>query len=488
MKKLPVKERATLEAATKRLYLMDPVLFQIFCALEQRENTAMRCIARFYKGVIEYNPNALEYIDNWLLFEELANVLCRVALNHTNERKPEGVSNLSLSIASDMVMHGFYNFTRKKLHGLGQYPEGQDLVWYAYRVQNDHNMHRKKQPSSGDDGKKKNDDNETPHFTCGTGGSGSPFGEEGEQSGDGGAPNPNPEKGDGQQDSFANGRKPGDKESDKEETGGGRSPEEEEKNKEQRGLSDRTLSGDADENALRDFCDGWEEDPYLAEKVKQYLQDAILGGNSWGNITGNGVERLKASLEPKVNYRDMLAGFKTSIIKSDRVLTRMKPNRRTGFLNMGSKREMKSRLLIAIDTSGSVSSESLVGFYSIINGIFKFGGADVDTVQFDYEVTTPIKPLKHADKQVEIQGRGGTNFQAAIDYVCKHKLNYDGILYFTDGYAPLPERPAGFHTKLMWLFDSKSAYNDLKQKIHDRGLGRSAWMDLQTEIARVNLL
>jgi predicted metal-dependent peptidase len=54
-------------------------------------------------------------------------------------------------------------------------------------------------------------------------------------------------------------------------------------------------------------------------------------------------------------------------------------------------------------------------------------------------------------------GRGGTSFQPAADYYCEHP-EYDGLIYFTDGYAP----PPVFNTKrpidVLWVICSRLCY------------------------------
>ena len=109
----------------------------------------------------------------------------------------------------------------------------------------------------------------------------------------------------------------------------------------------------------RDLAELWEED----ELTVQMINGVISSTKSWGSISGNFAEILTSSLKAKINWRNVFAGFRASIISSKRKLTRMKPNRRTGFDNMGSIRRFDTKLLVAVDVSGSISSESLQYFY-----------------------------------------------------------------------------------------------------------------------------
>ena len=109
---------------------------------------------------------------------------------------------------------------------------------------------------------------------------------------------------------------------------------------------------------------------------------------------------------------------------------------RTGFDQMGSAREFTTKLLVAVDVSGSISESSLSNFYSVINKMFKYGIDEIDCVQFDCELG-PVKNIRKASRQIEVTGRGGTSFQPIFDYLLEHNT-YDGLIILTDGYAPHP--------------------------------------------------
>ena len=51
----------------------------------------------------------------------------------------------------------------------------------------------------------------------------------------------------------------------------------------------------------------------------------------------------------------------------------------------GLKQKHKHRILVAIDTSGSVSDQELCDFFSEINHIYK-AGAQIDILEFDHAV------------------------------------------------------------------------------------------------------
>ena len=201
----------------------------------------------------------------------------------------------------------------------------------------------------------------------------------------------------------------------------------------------------------QDLSELWEED----EMAVAMINGIIESTTKWGSLSGNFAEMLKASTKAKINWRTVFAGFRASVLSSRRKLTRMKPNRRSGFEQMGSTREFNTKLLVAVDVSGSISSSALSYFYGVINSAFKYGFEAIDVVQFDCGITQ-VQSLKKTMKDVTAVGRGGTSFQEPIDYA--HENGYDGLLMLTDGYAPPPTLPDGMHCKLIWVCQDKSCY------------------------------
>ena len=212
----------------------------------------------------------------------------------------------------------------------------------------------------------------------------------------------------------------------------------------------------------RDLAELWEED----ELTVQMINGVISSTKSWGSISGNFAEILTSSLKAKINWRNVFAGFRASIISSKRKLTRMKPNRRTGFDNMGSIRRFDTKLLVAVDVSGSISSESLQYFYGVINSAFKYGFESIDVVQFDCGVRV-VQNLKKVVKDVGIVGRGGTSFQEPVDFA--HENGYDGLVMLTDGYAPAPDIPEGFKAGILWVCENEDCLNHHKHWMEKSG-------------------
>ena len=179
-----------------------------------------------------------------------------------------------------------------------------------------------------------------------------------------------------------------------------------------------------------------------------------------------------ASIKIPMDYRRILSQFRASIISQRRKLTRMKSNRRYGFEFMGSQFEPKTHLLVAVDVSGSIGSDDLMHFFSIINRFFSYGVEVINVLAFDTEIKQEFE-LKKASKKIRITGRGGTDFQCVVDYYEAHP-EFQGMIIFTDGYANVPKITKA--KQMLWILTSKQEYDNAIQWIRDLRLSKATWI------------
>lgn len=184
---------------------------------------------------------------------------------------------------------------------------------------------------------------------------------------------------------------------------------------------------------LVDSHDMWGEmdDDIIKEKVREIADKAIRAqeSKSFGDISGSLVQQILAANKPIVNWKKQVKYFIHQIVMQGRKATRMRPNRRFGYQNPGNKRDYISKILVAIDTSGSVSDELLSHFLVELNGMIAH--VKVDMLQFDHEIKMEPKPFTKKQTTFKCLGRGGT----AVDPVLRlvDDRHYDGVIICTDG-------------------------------------------------------
>ena len=400
---MDIKQR--LKNITEFWFLTEPLLFAAYCTHELIANNQIKIPLRTGQRRIEYNPTIIEEISDKQIMEYLKIEVIRIILKHPYQRLPPFPNRKVLTYASNITIADSYK-TSVLLSGVNQWPLPKNLCFEEYynKIFAILSMPPKKNANSGES-------IIPPDFS-------SPSSDEGVES---------------------------------ESSGSNASSQKTTTNK----------GGRNEQSSEEQLSALWEEDEDICCDINDIIEIAEAS-NTWGTLSGNLIEIIKASKVIALDYRKILSLFKTSILSSKRSLTRMRPSRRFGFAYMGSRYNLSTNLLIAVDVSGSVTSNSLRNFLSVINRFFKNGIEKLDVIQFDHELKTkePI-PFKKAKQEVKIIGRGGTSFQPAADYYCSHP-EYDGLIYFTDGYAPEPV----FNTKrpidVLWIFTGKREYEKHK--------------------------
>lgn len=215
----------------------------------------------------------------------------------------------------------------------------------------------------------------------------------------------------------------------------------------------------------------WDEDGEVCDSINTQIENAQKN-NQWGSVSASLQETILASVKIPMDYRRILSQFRATIVGKRRKLTRMKPNRRYGFEFMGSKFEPKTHLLVAIDVSGSISHDDLNNYISIINRFFSYGVELINVISFDTEIKQQME-LKKTVKSIKIIGRGGTNFQCAIDYY-ESQPEYQGMIIFTDGFAEVPK--VKLNKDILWILTGKYEYDIASNWIKKLKRNKATWI------------
>lgn len=187
------------------------------------------------------------------------------------------------------------------------------------------------------------------------------------------------------------------------------------------------------------------EEDVIKEKVRGIASKAIKAQEKkgWGDIAGKIAQQVIAANKPIINWKKEVRYFINKLVLAGRRSTRMRPNRRYGYVNPGSKKNYTSKLLVGIDTSGSVSDKELELFLDELNGMIEH--VQCDLIFFDTQLYGQPKAFDKKAKKLDVVGRGGTAFGPIINMV--DELKYDGLIVMTDGYAPFPAKP---RARVMW--------------------------------------
>ena len=114
-------------------------------------------------------------------------------------------------------------------------------------------------------------------------------------------------------------------------------------------------------------------------------------------------------------------------------LNRRQPER---FDLSGQQDEKVLKIVVAIDTSGSVSDRDVAFILNEIVAIIAGRKHSLTVIECDSEVQRVYSVKTQVDIKKNVVGRGGTAFTPVIEYVNNDRYFRDALLiYFTDGYG-----------------------------------------------------
>lgn len=192
----------------------------------------------------------------------------------------------------------------------------------------------------------------------------------------------------------------------------------------------------------------WESGEQLTDQEKEQLQKEIdqalrqgqmLAGKMGGRIT----RELGELLEPKVRWQDKLREYLSSLADGKDVSTWQKVNRRWLQHDMympSTVSESMGRIVIGVDTSGSIGGRELNAFLSEVKAICENVSPElVDLLYWDTSVAAhEVYARDSLDKLVSSTkpaGGGGTDASCVPIYIKERGIKPECVVMLTDGYV-----------------------------------------------------
>lgn len=199
----------------------------------------------------------------------------------------------------------------------------------------------------------------------------------------------------------------------------------------------------------------------LSDAEKQLIEQQIANNTKrtaeqvqkqCGNIPGQFQEYVNNLFKVKDRIFNWKAYFRRSLgTMIDVELKKTKKRESVRFPGAaGSKHKRKAKVLVVVDTSGSISTKDLCDFFSEINHVYK-AGTVVDIIEIDTQIQRQYTYTGTWD--MKASGRGGTVLNDAIEYYNNHRRDYTAMVIFTDGYCNVDFKIYGKH---MWILTHDS--------------------------------
>ena len=193
---------------------------------------------------------------------------------------------------------------------------------------------------------------------------------------------------------------------------------------------------------------GWEDAESMSEEEKQELgkqidqairQGAILAGKVGGDLDRCFTDLMSA----KVDWKEALREFVSSVCAGKDDSTWRKPNRRwlqNDLYLPSTVSETMGRIVVAVDTSGSIRDKEVNRFLSEVVAIMNNVNPElVDLLYWDGEVAGhEVYGLGDGDKlmaSTKPKGGGGTSPSCITKYLKDKNIVPECVVVLTDGYV-----------------------------------------------------
>ena len=193
----------------------------------------------------------------------------------------------------------------------------------------------------------------------------------------------------------------------------------------------------------------------LSKQWQQRFASAAQQALQAGKLGGSIARMVDHLLQPQLPWRTLLAHYMSRTARDDYSFAH--PSRREGAAILPGMRSQHIDLIVALDTSGSVTDEEMREFLSEINAIKGQVGARITLHACDEQLAEDgpwtFEPWEEIALPEKFQGGGGTRFTPVFDWAENHDRPPNLLLYFTDAKGEFPPREPSF--PVIWLVKGK---------------------------------
>ncbi len=210
--------------------------------------------------------------------------------------------------------------------------------------------------------------------------------------------------------------------------------------------------------------EGTRLEDFPSELERARLRNALireLSEKGQGTRAGTLASEIKASGQPRVPWKALMARFMSGLRRDDYRF--MPPNKKHIWRNIylpSVGAPGPSHIVVAIDTSGSMSDQILGRVLKEIDLLRSVTQCHLTVVQCDAEIShvDEFDEFSAADfRRMNIVGRGGTSFVPVFDWIQKQSeekgMRFDALVYLTDGCGDFPKISP--HYPVMWVLESE---------------------------------
>lgn len=176
------------------------------------------------------------------------------------------------------------------------------------------------------------------------------------------------------------------------------------------------------------------------EMTKEFVNDVVdmMSQKTRDTMPASFLEQVEKFNRPaEICWEKVLKKYAGTITAgSKRTRTRLNRRQPERFDLSGKIEDKILKIVVAIDTSGSMNREDISRIFNEIFSILSKKKFELTIIECDSKIHKVYKARKYSDIDTKVNGRGGTEFTPVIEYINNDRYYRDALLiYFTDGYG-----------------------------------------------------
>ena len=199
-----------------------------------------------------------------------------------------------------------------------------------------------------------------------------------------------------------------------------------------------------------------QEKESLEIQWQQRMAGAAQSAMQAGKLDGEMARMIDFLLQPEIPWRALLARYMTATARDDYSYTRPSARRGDPFI-FPSLRSSQIDIMVAVDTSGSITHSELQEFISEIDSIKSMMRARITLHACDSKLSKNGPWVFEAWEEFtlpkDIYGGGGTSFEPIFEWAEQQDKEPDLLVYFTDAEGKFPKAEPMF--PVIWLVKGK---------------------------------
>ncbi|MDX9994868.1 MAG: VWA-like domain-containing protein [Rhodocyclaceae bacterium] len=199
-----------------------------------------------------------------------------------------------------------------------------------------------------------------------------------------------------------------------------------------------------------------QEKENLRQQWQRHLAAAAQRAREAGKLSGQLARLTETALAAQVSWRALLAQYLSQAARDD--YTWLRPSRREGEVIWPSLRSHSGDIHVAIDVSGSVTEKDLAEFLGELNALKGTTPVRITLFACDSDLAEGapwiFEPWDELRLPRQFAGGGGTAFAPVFDWIARHGVQPDTLVYFTDAEGEFPCEAPNY--PVLWLVKGKA--------------------------------